>query len=161
MLVKELLEIPARIHQGDFVLKLTEGIAHPDSTLENYVVTKRLEENFADALSFIDKAVEKSESKAAFLHGSFGSGKSHFMAVLHMLLNGYPAARTHRRLGALLPKSLEGKKFLLLEAHMIGAPSMETKVLGGYVLVCLPQVPRTEPRLKERFVHWPSRPVCV
>ena len=26
-------------------------------------------------------AVEKSESKAAFLHGSFGSGKSHFMAV--------------------------------------------------------------------------------
>jgi len=26
-------------------------------------------------------------SQAKFLHGSFGSGKSHFMAVLHEILN--------------------------------------------------------------------------
>ena len=32
-------------------------------------------------------------SKATYLHGSFGSGKSHFMAVLHLILQGNPAAR--------------------------------------------------------------------
>ena len=33
---------------------------------------------------------------------SFGSGKSHFMAVLHLLLNGHPAARGLPRLTAAL-----------------------------------------------------------
>lgn len=135
MLVKELIDIPERIHQSEFVLKLTDGVARPEETLKDYVVTKRLVENFDDALSFVAKALDKRESRAAFLHGSFGSGKSHFMAVLHMMLNGLPAARAHLELAPLVRKhkSLEGKRFLLLPFHMVGATSMESAILGGYV----------------------------
>ena len=134
-LMKELLEIPERIHHGDFVLKLSEGVQRPEATLKDYVVTEALKEHFDDALSFIERAVERKESKAAFLHGSFGSGKSHFMAVLHLLLNRHPAARAHPDLSPLVLKhpGLEGKRFLLLPFHMIGAESMESAVLGGYV----------------------------
>ena len=42
----------------------------------------------------IAAALEASSSKAAYLHGSFGSGKSHFMAVLHLLLRHDPGARS-------------------------------------------------------------------
>jgi predicted ATPase len=38
------------------------------------------------ALKLVKMAIEGSSSKAAYLHGSFGSGKSHFMAILHLLL---------------------------------------------------------------------------
>jgi predicted ATPase len=37
--------------------------------------------------------VQTGGSKAAYLHGSFGSGKSHFMAVLNLLLAGNTQAR--------------------------------------------------------------------
>ena len=36
-LLKNYIEIPERIHQGDFVLKLTEGIAQPQQTLKDYL----------------------------------------------------------------------------------------------------------------------------
>ena len=46
-----------------------------------------------EALGLIKGAVAARSSKAAYLHGSFGSGKSHFMAVLHLLLQGNAHAR--------------------------------------------------------------------
>ena len=82
-LIKELIDIPERVHQGDFVLKLTEGVNQAEATLRHYVVTPQLARAFDESLGFIQKAVESGQSKAAYLHGSFGAGKSHFMAVLH------------------------------------------------------------------------------
>src|SRR3546814_18201832 len=90
--IAEIIRIPERVHQGDFVLKLTAGVAHPDETLGSYVVTPQLVECFDRALSLIRSAVETDSSKGSYLHGSFGSGKSHFMAVLSLLLAGPPAA---------------------------------------------------------------------
>ena len=92
-LLKDLIHIPERVHQGDFVLKLSDGVAHADQTLRDYVVTPQLVDSFNNALGFIQQAVETSASKAAYLHGSFGSGKSHFMAVLNLLLAGNTQAR--------------------------------------------------------------------
>ncbi len=37
-LLRELIDIPERIHQGDFVLRLTEGVRDTRSTLDTYVV---------------------------------------------------------------------------------------------------------------------------
>jgi len=91
--IKDLIDLPERVHGGDFVLKLTEGVEHPEETLRHYVVTPELARNFDDALDFIKGAVQSNSSKAAYLHGSFGSGKSHFMAVLHLLLQQHPAAK--------------------------------------------------------------------
>ena len=89
-LLKDLINIPERVHQGDFVLKLSEGVTHAEATLRDYVVTPQLVDSFDNALGFIKQSVESGGSKAAYLHGSFGSGKSHFMAVLHLLLQQCP-----------------------------------------------------------------------
>ena len=133
-LLKELIHIPERVHQGDFVLKLSEGVAHADATLRDYVVTPQLVDAFDNALGFIKQSVESSGSKAAYLHGSFGSGKSHFMAVLNLLLAGNTQARSIPELASVVARHgwTHGKKFLLVPYHMIGARDMESGILGQY-----------------------------
>jgi len=133
-LLKDLITIPERVHQGDFVLKLSEGVAHADQTLRDYVVTPQLVDAFANALGFIQQAVQTGSSKAAYLHGSFGSGKSHFMAVLNLLLAGNTQARATPELAEVVARHdwTHGRKFLLVPYHMIGARDMESAVLGQY-----------------------------
>jgi len=49
---------------------------------------------FDDALNFIKGSVLGHTSKTTYLHGSFGRGTSHFMAILHLILKCHtPAAR--------------------------------------------------------------------
>src|SRR5438552_2281140 len=133
--IRDLIELPAQVHRGDFVLRLTEGVEHPEQTVGSYVVTPQLSEAFDNALGFIRSALQPPTSKAAYLHGSFGSGKSHFMAVLHLLLKGDPHARAVMELAPVVAKHdwLGRKRFLLVPFHMIGASSVESAVFGGYV----------------------------
>ena len=133
--IRELIAIPERVHQGDFVLKLSEGVSHAEQTLKDYVVTPQLVQCFDNALGFIKQAVDTRGSKAAYFHGSFGSGKSHFMAVLNLLLAGNTQARSITELADVVAKHnawTQGKKFLLVPYHMIGARDMESAILGQY-----------------------------
>ncbi len=136
MLLKELIDIPEAVYQGDFVLKLTEGVDRAQETLGNYVVTPELAKAFDQALGLIQSAVTSRTSKATYLHGSFGSGKSHFMAILHLILQGNPGARGIPELAAVIQKHslwLNGKRFLLVPYHMIGVADLESGILGQYV----------------------------
>jgi hypothetical protein len=56
------------------------------------------------------------------------------MAVLHLLLQEDEHARALSELAPICVKHLwaQGKKFLLVPYHMIGARSMESAILGGY-----------------------------
>src|SRR5450759_465367 len=94
-LIKDLLDLPPQVSKGDFVLNLAAGVSQSNAaaTLRSYVVTPQLAACFDQALGFIQGAADANSSKACYLHGSFGSGKSHFMAVLHQLLQGNPDAR--------------------------------------------------------------------
>ena len=132
--LRDLINIPERVHQGDFVLKLSEGVTNADATLRDYVVTPQLVDCFDNALGFIKQSVESGGSKAAYLHGSFGSGKSHFMAVLNLLLAGNTQARSTPELADVVARHswTHGKKFLLVPYHMIGARDMESAILGQY-----------------------------
>jgi hypothetical protein len=135
ILLKDLIEIPERVHRGDFVLRLAEGLAHADATVRDYVVTPQLERCFDDALAFIKSAVEANTSRACYLHGSFGSGKSHFMAVLNLILAGNLQARAIRELSSVIARHnewIDGRQFLMVPYHMIGARDMESAVLGQY-----------------------------
>lgn len=89
-LLRDVIDIKTSISTSDFVLKLAEAVTEEGAAraLRDYVVTERLLENFDEALGLIKAALDGHTSKAAYLHGSFGSGKSHFMAVLHALLRG-------------------------------------------------------------------------
>ena len=133
--LRDLFDLPERVNPGDFVLKLSDVVNDPDHALKDYVVTDQLVRCFDDALGLVQSALASRESKATYLHGSFGAGKSHFMAVLYLLLQGNPAARAIAKLAPVVTKHnswTTGKKFLLVPYHMIGAESVEQRLLGGY-----------------------------
>ncbi len=137
-LIRELIDIPTQVRDGDFVLKLTEGVGDDAAaaTIASYEVTPQLAHAFDEALGKIAGAISSGSSEALYLHGSFGAGKSHFMAVLHLLLQGHPAARAKPELHPAIAKhdpALAGKRFLLVPVHFLDARSMEQKILGGYV----------------------------
>lgn len=134
-LIADLLDLPQQVFKGDFVLNLAEGVTDPERTVETYVSTDQLTRCFDDALGFIKDALETRRSKAAYLHGSFGSGKSHFMAILHLLLQQNLAVRSKPELAAVCAKHdwTRNKKFLLVPYHLIGKKSLRAAILGGYV----------------------------
>ena len=103
-LIKDLIEIPERVQKGDYVLRLAEDVGRPDVVLGNYVVTPELRDCFDNALTFIQSSLQSNTSKGSYLHGSFGSGKSHFMAVLHLILQGNMAARAIPELAPVIAK---------------------------------------------------------
>jgi hypothetical protein len=130
-LLRDLIEIPVSVSDGDFVVKATEG-----ADLDRYVVTDDLRRNFDQALGMIGHAVGTGRSQATFLHGSFGSGKSHFMAVLREILAHNPQARAVRGLAEPVAKAdawLPGKRLLTLTFHMLDARSVEQAILEGYL----------------------------
>ncbi len=151
-LMRDVIEIPERVTDTDFVMKLADGVAEARQTIRQYVVTDSLRGNFAEALGLVGHAVETGRSQAAFLHGSFGAGKSHFMAVLHEILIGNPDARAIPDLVQEVDTAdrwLAGATVLPLTYHMLGARSVEEAVLGGYRA----QITRLHPDAPPPAVH--------
>ncbi len=139
-LIKDLINIPDHTSGGDYVLALTSGVEQAEKTVQDYVVTDQLVDSFNKALTMIRDSLGVSDgiprSKAAYLHGSFGSGKSHFMAVLDLLLAGDPHARSIHELSPVIAANdswLKQNKFLLIPYHLIGAENLEAAIFGGYI----------------------------
>jgi len=145
-LLRDLINIPERVQTNDFVLKLSDGVTEASAaeTIRSYVVTPELAKAFDKALGFIQGSVEGGKSAACYLHGSFGAGKSHFMAVLNLLMAGNAKARGVPELAGVVTKHdrwLGGKRFLMVPYHMIGAKDVTSAILGGYAA----HVRRVEP----------------
>ncbi|MEU7843371.1 phage resistance protein [Micromonospora sp. NPDC049114] len=146
-LLRDVIEIPTSVGDGDFVVRAAEG-----ADLRRYVVTDQLRDNFAEALRRIGHAVTTGRSQAMFLHGSFGSGKSHFMAVLREILQHNPEAREVRGLAEPVLAAdpwLRDRKLLTLTFHMLDARSVEQAVLEGY----LNQITALHPEAPVPAVH--------
>ena len=139
------------VSADDFVLQLTSGVAQAAATVGDYVVTESLAESFDRALELVDAAVAQGTSKGTFVHGSFGSGKSHFMAVLDLLLNGLPEARALPALQSVVSRRQDvlGKRFLTVDYHLIGADSFEAAIFSGY----LSTVARKHPEARPPVLH--------
>ncbi len=135
----DLLELPESVVKSAFVVQLTEGVRHPELMLANYAVTPDLQRSFDQALALVKSTLDGRRSAAAYVHGSFGSGKSHFMSVLSLMLSPDPADRSFAwrepDLQGLQAKHgwLQEKKILRLHLHMIGASSLEAKVFPEYL----------------------------
>jgi hypothetical protein len=134
-LIRELLDLPKAVRKGDFVLSLNKGIENPNETLEKYAITPNLQQTFGRVISIIDSALSSGRSQAVYLHGSFGSGKSHFMAVLDLMLAGHSAPWGRPELHPLREKYdwVGKRKLLRLPLHMLGANSTEEKIFDAYV----------------------------
>ena len=63
--IADIFELPERVHQGDYVLRLSEGVEEAERTLDDYVVTPQLVRCFEGALSLIGSAVRENTSKGA------------------------------------------------------------------------------------------------
>ena len=137
-LISELLDLPDQVQRGRLRPQPVRGRhRRPPATLarvRRHAAAGRLLRRRPRASSA--PRSRRRTSKACYLHGSFGAGKSHFMAVLHLLLQHDPSARASARAWRRSAPStswVEGKKFLLVPYHMIGARNMESAILGGYV----------------------------
>ena len=134
--LRDVLDIPESVHAGDFKVELTGGFTEIEARVAEYVVTDQLRDAFDKALSVVRAAVRDGTSHAAYLHGSFGSGKSHFLTVLHAVLNNEPVARAKPGLQPVIAEHdtwLRGKKFLMVPYHLVGASDIDSAILGGYV----------------------------
>ena len=138
VLLREVIDIPERAGTEDFVLRLTDSVdgAAVARTLDEYVVTPALAEAFDTALGLVAESLRSGISRGAFLTGSFGAGKSHFMAVLHTLLRHDPAARGKAELQPVVARhddALLDKRVLPLAFHLLGAESLEQVLFDGYI----------------------------
>jgi hypothetical protein len=133
--LREIFDLPEHVHQGDFVLRLTDGLSAPADTVRDYIATPQLVKCFDQALGVVKSALDSRLSKGAYLHGSFGSGKSHFMAILSLLLRGDATARGKSELAPVVSKHngwTQGKQFLVVPYHMINAETLESALFSGY-----------------------------
>lgn len=150
-LLRDLIDIPEKVDASDYVLRLHEGVEAADRTLRDYVVTDSIRASLDEALGLVERTLTDRTAKGAFIHGSFGSGKSHFMAVMHLLLSGNAAARGLRNLQDVVDKrrTVLGKKLLAIDYHLIGAESFESALFTGY----LATVERKHPDVPLPMLH--------
>src|SRR5699024_11390887 len=101
------------------------------------VVTPQLAETFYQAQEMIRSSLSDNKSQAAYLHRSFGAGKSHFLAVLSAILDHHPDARSKPGLADVLAKHdswLSEKNFIEIKAHLVeDEVSSEANILAGHV----------------------------
>ena len=135
LLLGDVFDIPEVISASDFVLELHKGVEKPAQTVAEYVVTDSLAKAFDEALGLVSLGLKSRQDRGVFLHGDFGSGKSHFMAVLDLLLRRDPRARAMPGLQAAVAKHEQAltASVLTVEYHLIGAESLEDRIFAGYL----------------------------
>lgn len=133
--LRDAIDIPLAVHDDDFVLQIHRAQEAAEQTLDDYVVTNAIAEAFSKGLKMVEAAVATRTSKGTFIHGSFGSGKSHYMAVLHLLLTGNTSARALPGLQDVVAQhsSLLERNLLAVDYHFVGAESVEAALFGGYL----------------------------
>lgn len=134
--LRDVIALPEAVHAGDFKVDLSKGFTATELMVDQYVVTDQLQGAFRRALNLVRAATRDGSSHAAYLHGSFGAGKSHFLTVLHAVLNNHPAARAKTGLQSVIAEHddwLRGRKFLMVPYHLVGAADLDSALLGGYV----------------------------
>lgn len=133
-LLRDLIAIPETVHKGDLVYRLADAAGDATRTVADYVVTPQLESAFISAVTLLRSAVADGVSKAAFLDGSFGAGKSNFMGVLQLLLDGNKSALAKPELAPVVVELEKGAaRCLTVPFHLIGADDLESAVFGQYV----------------------------
>lgn len=151
-MLRDVIDIPDSVSASDFVVGLADSVENPEQTLRTYVVTDQLVHCFDESLGLVASSVRDGRSRAAFLHGSFGSGKSHFMGVLYQLLQRSADARSIPELAEIVASHddvLADAKILTLNYHLIGATSLEEAILRGYVR----QIRKAHPDAELPAVH--------
>src|SRR5882762_1209155 len=93
---------PEDIRAMGFVVKLREsdpGSEEGKRLVDDYAIPPAVEKELPRILDDMKQVFDRGEEYGRFIHGSFGSGKSHFMTMLSFLLEGtQPAWKKFRPL---------------------------------------------------------------
>ena len=147
--LRETFAIPKSHGTNDYVLRLSDSVgdARIEATIDSYVVTPALADAFSDALGVVEESQRTGENKAAFLDGSFGSGKSHFMAVLYAILGRAPHALAVPELQPAVAAhtALSQAKLLRLTFHFLDATTIESALFDQYLRQITSLHPETLP----------------
>lgn len=136
LVLRDVIAVKEDVHAGNFKIDLSQGFSETDARVAEYVVTEQLQKQFRKALGIVAAAVRSGDSHAAYLHGSFGAGKSHFLTVLHAALNNHPATQGKPRLAEVMAEHqdwLPKSRFLMVPYHLVGSTDLDSALLGGYV----------------------------
>jgi hypothetical protein len=125
---------PEDIRAMGFVIKLRElaaGSPELAQLVGDYVVTPAVAEDLPIVFEKVHQVFDRGEEYGRFIHGSFGSGKSHFMTMLALLLEGVPAAwqKEHPAFAALRGKHhgwVEQAHLLVVRIHMLSVKGKGT-----------------------------------
>ena len=133
--LRDILDLPETVTKGSFVIKLAEAVHRPEALLATYAVTPNVHAVLDKGLAFIGTALAEKRNVATFVHGSFGSGKSHYMAVLSLLAGDDPRPWQEPALHDLRARHpwVGGKKLLRIHLNMIDAPSLGDKIFRAYL----------------------------
>ena len=133
--VRDILDLPQEVTKSAFVVRLAEAVARPDVLMGTYAVTPDIHAALDRGLALINIAMTERRNDAAFIHGSFGSGKSHFMAVLSLLAGNEPRPWAEPKLHDLLAKHewVKQRRLLRLHVNLIDAPSLGDKLFTAYL----------------------------
>ncbi|MDG3016742.1 DUF6079 family protein [Speluncibacter jeojiensis] len=135
--LRQTFDIPVSHGTNDYVLRLSDSVAADQlaATVDSYVVTPAIAEAFDRALSTVEEALRTGENKAAYLNGSFGSGKSHFMAVLHGILGHAPKALSIPELQPVIAQhpQIAGANLLRLTFHFLDSATIESALFSQYL----------------------------
>ena len=114
--VGDLIEIPEI--KTVIQLKDIEESSLRQMILDSFVVTTEVMKN----LEMILTSLSKSEGKGAFLKGHFGSGKSHFLSILSLLLrtpDSWHALLSQEPSLDSFQRELQSRRFLVVEISLI------------------------------------------
>ncbi len=119
-----------------FVVKLRESDptgAEVKKLVDDYVVTPAVAGELPRILDDMRQVFDRGEEYGRFIHGSFGSGKSHFMTVLSLLIEGTEAAwsKADPTFVQLRPKHrdwLQGANLLVVRLHMLSVRGKDTSL---------------------------------
>ena len=127
-----------------FVIKLREADPAGDEVrklVDDYVITPAVQAELPKILDDMRQVHDRGEEYGRFIHGSFGSGKSHFMTMLALLLENVPAAwgkfrpiltehrtalQAHGREAADHEAWLPGANLLVVRIHMLSVRGRTT-----------------------------------
>ena len=135
---------PEDIRAMGFVIRLREAAPDSDEVkqlIRDYVVTPAVEEELPRILDDMKQVYDRGEEYGRFIHGSFGSGKSHFMTMLSMLLENVapawdkfrPYLDTHKEKRAKQDRDapehsgwIPGANLLVVRIHMLSVRGRTT-----------------------------------
>jgi len=130
--VREVFDLPTDIPRCIVQIRDFDDQQTLEQNIRDYVITDTVAEEMERLVDrIVTSCKRQSAGEGHYLHGSFGSGKSHFMAILGLILENNPAIWTkqHPAIQRIQEKHgawLAANPILVVPVYMLGQSALRT-----------------------------------